>query len=69
MMPIGDDDSDRTVTPLVNHLTDPREHRGVRAAAGDDGSQAGGVAKAAHVGGFVAGLVLVKTLAPGQVPR
>jgi membrane associated rhomboid family serine protease len=34
------------------------------------GSQAGGVAYAAHVGGFVAGLVLVKGFAAGRlVPR
>jgi membrane associated rhomboid family serine protease len=34
------------------------------------GSQAGGVAYAAHVGGFVAGLVLVKVFASGtQAPR
>jgi membrane associated rhomboid family serine protease len=33
------------------------------------GSQAGGVAYAAHVGGFVAGLILVKIFAAGhQVP-
>jgi membrane associated rhomboid family serine protease len=31
------------------------------------GSQAGGVAYAAHVGGFVAGLVLVKLFAAGQL--
>ena len=30
------------------------------------GSQAGGVAYAAHVGGFIAGLVLVKFFAAGQ---
>ena len=34
------------------------------------GSQAGGVAYAAHVGGFVAGLILVKVFAAGRlVPR
>ena len=33
------------------------------------GSQAGGVAYAAHVGGFVAGLVLVKPFAAGQPSR
>jgi membrane associated rhomboid family serine protease len=33
------------------------------------GSQAGGVAYAAHVGGFVAGLVLVKMFAAGRVSR
>jgi membrane associated rhomboid family serine protease len=33
------------------------------------GSQAGGVAYAAHVGGFVAGLVLVKMFAAGRAPR
>jgi len=34
------------------------------------GSQAGGVAYAAHVGGFVAGLILVKAFAAGRfVPR
>jgi membrane associated rhomboid family serine protease len=33
------------------------------------GSQAGGVAYAAHVGGFIAGLVLVKVFAAGQASR
>jgi membrane associated rhomboid family serine protease len=34
------------------------------------GSQAGGVAYAAHVGGFIAGLILVKLFAAGQpLPR
>jgi membrane associated rhomboid family serine protease len=33
------------------------------------GSQAGGVAYAAHVGGFVAGLILVKMFAVGQTSR
>jgi len=33
------------------------------------GSQAGGVAYAAHVGGFIAGLVLVKIFAPGRTSR
>jgi len=33
------------------------------------GSQAGGVAYAAHVGGFIAGLLLVKLFAVGQAPR
>jgi membrane associated rhomboid family serine protease len=33
------------------------------------GSQAGGVAYAAHVGGFVAGLVLVKMFAAGRSSR
>jgi membrane associated rhomboid family serine protease len=36
------------------------------------GSQAGGVAYAAHIGGFIAGLVLVKLFAagrPGAGPR
>ena len=33
------------------------------------GSQAGGVAYAAHVGGFVAGLVLVKLFAVGHASR
>jgi membrane associated rhomboid family serine protease len=33
------------------------------------GSQAGGVAYAAHVGGFVAGLVLVKMFAAGHASR
>jgi len=33
------------------------------------GSQAGGVAYAAHLGGFVAGLVLVKMFAAGRAPR
>jgi membrane associated rhomboid family serine protease len=33
------------------------------------GSQAGGVAYAAHVGGFVAGLILVKMFAAGQTSR
>jgi membrane associated rhomboid family serine protease len=33
------------------------------------GSQAGGVAYAAHVGGFVAGLILVKLFASGQASR
>jgi membrane associated rhomboid family serine protease len=32
------------------------------------GSQAGGVAYGAHVGGFVAGLVLVKVFAAGRTP-
>ncbi len=32
------------------------------------GSQAGGVAYAAHVGGFLAGLVLVRLFAPGRGP-
>jgi membrane associated rhomboid family serine protease len=31
------------------------------------GSQAGGVAYAAHVGGFVAGLILVKMFAAGRL--
>ncbi len=30
------------------------------------GSQAGGVAYAAHVGGFIAGLILVKTFGAGR---
>ncbi len=34
-----------------------------------DGSQAGGVAYAAHVGGFIAGLTLVKPFALGRAPR
>jgi membrane associated rhomboid family serine protease len=33
------------------------------------GSQAGGVAYAAHVGGFIAGLILVKMFAAGQASR
>jgi membrane associated rhomboid family serine protease len=33
------------------------------------GSQAGGVAYAAHVGGFIAGLILVKMFAVGQASR
>ena len=33
------------------------------------GSQAGGVAYAAHIGGFIAGLVLVKFFAAGRKPR
>jgi membrane associated rhomboid family serine protease len=33
------------------------------------GSQAGGVAYAAHVGGFVAGLVLIRPFAIGLPPR
>ena len=33
------------------------------------GSQAGGVAYGAHVGGFIAGLLLVKLFAVGQAPR
>jgi membrane associated rhomboid family serine protease len=33
------------------------------------GPQAGGVAYAAHVGGFVAGLVLIKMFAAGQRSR
>jgi len=33
------------------------------------GSQAGGVAYAAHVGGFIAGLILVKMFAAGQGSR
>lgn len=33
------------------------------------GSQAGGVAYAAHIGGFVAGLLLVKLFAAGRSPR
>jgi membrane associated rhomboid family serine protease len=33
------------------------------------GSQAGGVAYAAHVGGFVAGLILVKLFAAGRLVR
>jgi membrane associated rhomboid family serine protease len=33
------------------------------------GSQAGGVAYAAHVGGFVAGLLLVKLFAAGSLVR
>jgi membrane associated rhomboid family serine protease len=33
------------------------------------GSQAGGVAYAAHVGGFIAGLILVKVFAAGQASR
>jgi membrane associated rhomboid family serine protease len=33
------------------------------------GSQAGGVAYAAHVGGFVAGLILIKMFAAGQASR
>ena len=31
------------------------------------GSQAGGVAYAAHVGGFIAGLILVKVFAAGRL--
>ena len=33
------------------------------------GAQAGGVAYAAHVGGFVAGLILVKMFAVGRAAR
>jgi membrane associated rhomboid family serine protease len=33
------------------------------------GSQAGGVAYAAHVGGFIAGLLLVRVFAIGLPPR
>ena len=33
------------------------------------GSQAGGVAYAAHVGGFIAGLLLVKPFAAGRASR
>jgi len=33
------------------------------------GSQAGGVAYAAHVGGFVAGLILIKIFAAGRRSR
>ena len=52
---------DRRVVPLPG--------RGGHGAPGG-GSQAGGVAYAAHVGGFVAGVILVKAFAAGQqVPR
>ena len=33
------------------------------------GSQAGGVAYAAHIGGFIAGLILVKAFAAGRIAR
>ncbi len=131
MIPIGDDDSGRTITPVVNYLliavniavfvllqgmgandrftyafsTVPQEivsgrdvvtpaHTVKDPASGQSfrqpgleptprvvfqlvagmgllggGSQAGGVAYAAHVGGFVAGLVLVKIFAAGRAPR
>jgi len=83
MIPIGDDDSDRTVTPLVNYVLiavniavfallqgmggNDRVVAGMGLLGG--GSQAGGVAYAAHVGGFVAGLALVKMFAAGHASR
>jgi membrane associated rhomboid family serine protease len=33
------------------------------------GSQVGGVAYAAHIGGFIAGLLLVRVFAIGMAPR
>lgn len=73
MFPIGDDDSDRTTTPIVNYVTTVPSFVaigiwivyqlivGYMTPAGS-----GGVAYAAHIGGFIAGLALIKLFAIGR---
>jgi membrane associated rhomboid family serine protease len=64
VIPIGHDDSDRTIAPLVNDFLIVANIAVFVLLQGMGGND-----RFTHVGGFVAGLVLVKVFAAGRVSR